>query len=193
MPGPDEPRSPCLSSDLGSEVNDKFPTALARDAAADPKSQSFSRSASRRAMELIRRHTGSLRPGGKGTTAGREKTKLGLPDSAAAAAATIATEAANKVDGQRTAVPPASPRPSNSPSLRRKLDDLLRLGARTSNGTAVLDWKPHEKVSKILGYRPRGHGRPFTDSYTLSEVLGRGGFGVVREGNTSSLARLGVR
>lgn len=183
VPEPGESRPQCLSSDFGSEVNDTFPAALTLDAAADPIEGSLARNASRRVMELIRRNTGSVTPGGKGTAAKRESTKFG----SAGATAEAAQMTNNKADGQRIAAPPASPRPSNSFDLRRKLSDMLGLGTRTSSsssgGTAALDWKPHEKILKMLDYRPRGHGRPFTDSYTLSGELGRGGFGVVREGN----------
>lgn len=189
-PGPEEPRLQCLSSDYGSEVNDSFPHAMALDAAAGPDQQSFSRTASQRVMDLIRRSTGSMKPGRNGAV-GREDTKhhsSGEAEVAAAAAAVVAATSKNKADGQRTAVPPTSPRPSKSFSLRRKLSDMLGIGAHKSNeGTtdAGLDWKPHEEILKLLGYRPRGHGRPFTDSYTLSGVLGMGGFGVVREGMLS--------
>lgn len=182
MPEPPVSRPQCLSSEIGSEVNDSFPAALALEAAADPihGTSSFPRSASRRVMELIRGTTGSGKPGGKGTAAGRSNTKAGL---AATGETAAAAETTNKADGPRIAVPPTSPRPSASFSLRRKISGMMGLGGRSSGGgTAVLDWKPHEKILKMLGYRPRGHGRPFTESYTLQGELGRGGFGVVREG-----------
>lgn len=209
VPEPEESRPQCLSSDLGSEVNDIFPAALALDAPGDPNlGGSFTRHASRGVMGLIRRSTGSKMSGGKGTAVGRESTKFGSSGTkggaagaeaaeaagAEAAAAKTATDATNKADGQRSAVPPTSPRPSNSFDLRRKLSDMLGLGVRKSDGgTAVLDWKPHETVLKMLDYRPRGHGRQFTDSYRLSGELGRGGFGVVREGNGFLLAQPGVK
>lgn len=193
VPAPEGSRSrpPCLSSGYGSEVNDAFPTALALDAAAGPNQGSFSRKTSTRVMELIRRSTGSTKPGGNGPV-GRENTKLGSVGTADAAA-----DATNKADAQRIAVRPTSPRPSSSSSLRRKLSNMLGLGPRASRASnvVVLDWKPHEQILKVLGYRPRGHGQPFTESYTLSGVLGMGGFGVVREGNINicSTARLGVK
>ena len=209
VPEPEESRPQCLSSDLGSEVNDIFPAALALDAPGDPNlGGSFTRNASRGVMRLIRRSTGSKMSGGKGTAVGRESTKFGSSGTkggaagaeaaeaagAEAAAAKTATDATNKADGQRSAVPPTSPRPSNSFDLRRKLSDMLGLGLRKSDGgTAVLDWKPHETVLKMLDYRPRGHGRQFTDSYRLSGELGRGGFGVVREGNGFLLAQPGEK
>lgn len=192
VPGAEGPRPQCLSSDYGSEVNAAFPTALALDAAAAGPNQGFSRKSSRRVIEIIRRNTGGLlrsstrvlQPDGNDTLGGRENTKLG----SAGTAERAATEATSKDDGQRIAVPPASPRPSAAFSLRRKLSSMLGLGAHTPNGEMALDWKPHEKISNMLGYRPRDHGRHFTESYTMSGVLGMGGFGVVREGDISSFS-----
>ena len=185
----------CLSSDYGSEQNDEFPNALVLDAAHAPI-QSISRKASTLVVELIRKATGSLKPHRNESPVG-DQTSL-APDEEVAATAAATTE---KVDGPRIPVRPAEARSSASSvrsqaaslsergsALSRKLSDWR--GWRASrDGPAPQQWKPHETILKALGYRPAGHGRPFEDRYTLGEVLGTGGFGVVREGEYSSMIR----
>ncbi|CAM9786347.1 unnamed protein product [Ectocarpus sp. 6 AP-2014] len=184
------PREPCLSSDYGSEANDAFPNALALDAATAPSRGNYVREASRRIVGLIRGSKSSPSPAG-GASLPREDTQQ------------VKDATSGKQDAERVAVIPSRPtpprssvhgsRPQERVSIARKLTTFLGFdGARTSGAKSsdvpedaaapLVYWKPHEKILKMLGYRPRGYGQPFTNKYTLGEVLGMGGFGVVREG-----------
>lgn len=171
----------CLSSDCGSEENDAFPNALTLDAAHAPDQSRVPRSASMRAVELIRKSTGSLKPD-RHESPVRDLNNAD-PGAAAAVAAAAPTE---KADSKRTPVRPAEARSSvrnfsqQGRAISRKLSELL--GLRGSRSGGPVQWKPHETILKALGHRPAGYGRPFADRYTLGGVLGTGGFGVVREG-----------
>lgn len=184
------PREPCLSSDYGSEAKDSFPKALALDAATAPSRGNYAREASKRIVGLIRGSKSSPSPTGRASLP-REDTQ------------DVQDATSGKQDAERVAVVPSRPtpprssvnglRPQERVSIARKLSKFLGFdGARTSGAKSsdvsedaaapAVHWKPHEKLLKMLGYRPRGHGQPFTNRYTLGEVLGMGGFGVVREG-----------
>ncbi|CAM9648716.1 unnamed protein product [Ascophyllum nodosum] len=94
---------------------------------------------------------------------------------------------------------PCRPEPAREKSERksrqtplaamRKLRRLLafRRGS-PSRSTFGLDeaaeekWQPHEGLSRRMNYTPRRHGQTFGESYDLGEVLGGGGFAVVRDG-----------
>ncbi|CAM9791435.1 unnamed protein product [Ectocarpus fasciculatus] len=185
------PPEPCLSSDYGSEAKDAFPKALALDAATAPSRGNYAREASKRLVGLIRGSNSSPSRAGRASLLPREDTK------------DVKDATSGKQDAERVAVVPSRPtpprsssnglRPQERVSIARKLSKFLGFdGARTSGAKSpdvsedtaapAVDWKPHEKLLKLLGYRPRGHGQPFTNRYTLGEVLGMGGFGVVREG-----------
>lgn len=190
----------CLSSDCGSEGNDAFPNALAvdsRDAVA-PGQTGFLRSTSKRIVGAFRRTTADASNPGGHDTPRREDTTTTAVQKCTAAVTHDDDDGKNK-DSPRIAVPsrPAEPRrsanafTSRARDVSRKLSELIGVvGVHTSSmgsgsdgraGTA-LDWKPHERILKALGYRPRGHGQRFIDEYKLGEILGTGGFGVVREG-----------
>lgn len=47
-------------------------------------------------------------------------------------------------------------------------------------------WKPYQKLSRMLRYRPRIEGRTFTETYDLADTLGSGGFAVVKAGKGNS-------
>ncbi|CAN0455948.1 unnamed protein product [Ectocarpus sp. 12 AP-2014] len=184
------PREPCLSNDYGSEANDAFPNALALDAATAPNRGNYAREASRKIVGLIRGSKSSSSPAGRASLPREDKQH-------------VEDATSGKQDAERVAVIPSRPtpprpsvngsRPQERVSIARKLSKFLGFdGARTSGAKSsdvpedaaapLVDWKPHEKILKMLGYRPRGYGQPFTNRYTLGEVLGMGGFGVVREG-----------
>lgn len=202
------PRHACLSSDDGSEANDAFPNALALDSACSAPSQTGSlprNPSANRMLGVFRRVTNNSNPGShdapRREDTGRDTARL----------CAQRTHHTKMDDAQRIAVPsrPSDPRPSQSTfvwrarEVSRKLSELIGIaGTRASVGgvgsaagsdgtaatttttaaTAALDWKPHENILKVLGYRPRGHGQRFIDRYKLGETLGTGGFGVVREG-----------
>lgn len=63
----------------------------------------------------------------------------------------------------------------------RELGDFMGLNRR-SEPVTPLTWATHQELSKLLKYFPRGHGRPFGDSYTLGKALGSGGFAEVKSG-----------
>lgn len=82
------------------------------------------------------------------------------------------------VAGARVSCAGSSAAGSNYPTTTTTTTTTTTVSA----AAAALDWKPHENILKVLGYRPRGHGQRFIDRYKLGETLGTGGFGVVREG-----------
>lgn len=111
----------------------------------------------------------------------------------------------DKVDAQGIIAAPARPtsaRKRSNNGLRElrasvgvKLSKLFGLGGGSSGRespppgspreaatAALLPWKAHENLSKMLDYRPRGHGQAFLDIYEVGAVLGSGGFAVVLEG-----------
>ncbi|CAM9138340.1 unnamed protein product, partial [Hapterophycus canaliculatus] len=173
----------CLSLGSRSEPNDAFPEALALDAAADGnQGSSLPRKASTRKLGLLRLRTSSNNP---------VRRELQEPTMKPATHQLNA----QKLDAQRVVPrPPSQPassrptvagaKPKERVSIARKVTRLLGLdrGVRSSCSDEGASWKPHEKMLKALGYRPKGHGRPFTEKYTLGDTLGVGGFGVVRDG-----------
>lgn len=99
---------------------------------------------------------------------------------------------------------PLSPRTTTSRfrelhvSLGRTLTRIFGLDSgrdptSRSDEPVALPWEPHENVSKKMNYRPRGHGRAFSESYEydMGKVLGSGGFGLVVEGEVLSIFGIG--
>lgn len=174
------PQAACLSSGRGSERNNVLPLALALDGAAVGSQGSSPPQNSGHKVELRRKSTSSdtpVRNPEHSANAGTKKVDLD-------AESVVARSPSRPASSRPTA---AGVKPKERVSIARKVTRLLGLGreARSASCDAGVSWKPHEKLLKALGYRPRGHGRPFTEKYTLGDTLGTGGFGVVRDGERS--------
>lgn len=173
---PRPPAGPSLGCD--SELDGVLPTALVLETAA-----SCSQGSSPHVLELPR----------KSTSSNNTPARVEDPDKNADAGPieldaqnVVARPPSRPASSRRTA---AGVKPKEHISIARKVTRILLgldRGARSASCDAGVSWKPHEKLLKALDYRPRGHGRPFTEKYTLGDTLGTGGFGVVRDGECLS-------